>query len=820
MPTPPPPRLLAAAAAGALAGGLLAAFAGGGPGSSAPVATAAGWRPFLAAAGAQAGPDERAIVLLAAPSLADRVRAAGGIASDRQEQRWTAAALAAQDRLLARLRRAGLPLRPERRYLRVVNGLAARLDSRTATRLETVHGVLGVYPVRLAYPASLGEEASLASPPPSGLAGFSGRGVTIALLDTGVARFSPYLHGQVLPGADLVDGGADARPRARPGRPGTQERHGTELAGLLVGQGAPGQPSGLVPQASVLPLRVAGWQRDGFGRWSLHARSDQLLAGLERAVDPDGDGDAHDAARIALVGVAEPGGGFADGPLARAVAGALVLDTLVVAPAGNGGPGAGGAIAGPAGAPSALAVGALDARERLALVPVTVRAGLQVLLRRELPLLSAARPSPGTLELVPAAGATLAAFFGRDGLSRAAGKAVLVPVGPGAGRRMAAAAAAGASLLVLAGTSLPSGGLGLGATTPVVGAPARLALDLRAAALARRPIVVSVGRPRLEANPGRGRLAPFSAHGPGLAGQPKPDLVAPGVDLATAAPGAGLEAPRLVSLHGSSAAAAVAAAAAAQLVQARPELDAAALRSALIGSARPLAGQPRAAQGAGLIDAGRAAWVEVVADPATLAFGRADRPRWRAERRLTIRSLSPRPLTVRLLPGPLPAPGWSLSVRPRRLLLSPGGAASVRVRLGGQAPLDEEVAWGFLRLRPSAGAGLRLPWSVAGEARRPLLAEVELAPRRLRRSTAAPALLSLRLGEAASRLDVELFDARGQQLGLLLRSRHLLSGRHVFALAAQGADGRRLQAGRFRLRLTALSAAGRRATRWITFLVE
>src|SRR5207244_9329696 len=86
------------------------------------------------------------------------------------------------------------------------------------------------------------------------------------------------------------------------------------------------------------------------------ARTDQVLAGLERAVDPNQDGDAHDAVRLALVALAEPFAAFADSPLARATAGALQLDALVVAPAGNDGPAgpAFGSLAGPGGAPAAL----------------------------------------------------------------------------------------------------------------------------------------------------------------------------------------------------------------------------------------------------------------------------------------------------------------------------------------------------------------------------------------------------------------------------------------------------------------------------------
>ena len=91
--------------------------------------------------------------------------------------------------------------------------------------------------------------------------------------------------------------------------------------------------------------------------------------------------------------MAAPYAAFSDSPEARAVGGALDLDTLVVAPAGNDGPaGPGyGSIASPGGAPDALTVGAADVRTQAEDVPVTVRTGLRLLLDRRLPLAGAGR---------------------------------------------------------------------------------------------------------------------------------------------------------------------------------------------------------------------------------------------------------------------------------------------------------------------------------------------------------------------------------------------------------------------------------------------
>ena len=107
------------------------------------------------------------------------------------------------------------------------------------------------------------------------------------------------------------------------------------------------------------------------------ATSDELLEGLERVVDPDGDGDPADAVPTALVGLSAPYAGFGDGPEARAAAAAARLNTLVVAPAGNDGA-AGpsfGSIGGPAAGAGALAVGATDGRRSVPRVRVVLRRG-------------------------------------------------------------------------------------------------------------------------------------------------------------------------------------------------------------------------------------------------------------------------------------------------------------------------------------------------------------------------------------------------------------------------------------------------------------
>src|SRR5205807_8179466 len=327
---------------------------------------------------------QRVIVLLKAPALADRVGRVGGLATSEDERRWTETALSAQKLLIARLRVEGVIVQPEFSYTHTINGFSAAFDARGIALLERAPEVAGVYPVRAAYPATSSSQlltsAQFGQRPGISLSGRDGRGVTIALLDTGVDRAQPFLRGRVTQGIDIVGGDPDASAAPRPDVAAELETHGTELAGLVVGSGGPAALSGVAPGATLLPIRVAGWQRDASARWSVYGRTDQVLAGIERAVDPNDDGDAHDAARIARVGVAEPFAAFADGPPARAAAGPMPLDTLVVAPSGNDGPaGPGyGSVSGPGGAPAALTVGALDLRPRYGEARVVVRTGLHV----------------------------------------------------------------------------------------------------------------------------------------------------------------------------------------------------------------------------------------------------------------------------------------------------------------------------------------------------------------------------------------------------------------------------------------------------------
>src|SRR6266540_5905774 len=114
--------IAAVAALLAIAGLLVAASGHGSRPSLAPSSDAGAWRGLVGGLHGQIPVGQRMLVLLNTPSLADRVAAAGGVASGDQEQHWSAAAAAAQQQLLFELIAKGVRVRPEYRYTRLVNG--------------------------------------------------------------------------------------------------------------------------------------------------------------------------------------------------------------------------------------------------------------------------------------------------------------------------------------------------------------------------------------------------------------------------------------------------------------------------------------------------------------------------------------------------------------------------------------------------------------------------------------------------------------------------------------------------------------------------
>ena len=328
------------------------------------------------------------------------------------------------------------------------------------------------------------------------------------------------------------------------------------------------------------------------------------------------------------------------------------------------------------------------------------------------------------------------------------------PEGGSIERRVRNAAAAGASVIVVSGTSLPAGALDLedGIAVPVVAVPADAGREAIEAAAEGTAATLELSAAEKLPNESLMDIAPFSSGGVAFDGRVKPDLVAPGVGLATSDAGA----EGYATVTGSSAAAAVAAGAAALVVEARPGLGALELKSTLVGSGGRLrrGDDPLAvtSQGGGLVDPIHAVTSELAVEPATLAFGRADGAKWSQTRTLTIRNISSRPLSVGLglLPDDPAGPQLSFTAQPAQLELKPGASAEVAIGVsaGDETPRALEASWSCPPTARSRCASrgplpvarpVRLRWSATSScrttrSRRPPRAGRPGLPRRARRS--------------------------------------------------------------------------------------
>ncbi|MFI9830084.1 type VII secretion-associated serine protease mycosin [Streptomyces sp. NPDC051913] len=176
-----------------------------------------------------------------------------------------------------------------------------------------------------------------------------GKGVTVAVLDTGVEDDHPDLVGNVLEGKDMVGFGADRGDRA-------WARHGTAMAGIIAGHGhgyANGDGvMGIAPEAKILPVRVILEDGDSARGKARNTRGNALAEGIRWAAD-------HGADVINLSLGDDSKSAHPEPAEDEAVQYALKKGVTVVASAGNGGE-KGDHISYPAAYPGVIAATAVD----------------------------------------------------------------------------------------------------------------------------------------------------------------------------------------------------------------------------------------------------------------------------------------------------------------------------------------------------------------------------------------------------------------------------------------------------------------------------
>jgi serine protease AprX len=205
--------------------------------------------------------------------------------------------------------------------------LAARPDIEMIWLDEEVHTLLDV-------------SVPLIGAPSVWNAGFTGKGVRVGVVDTGIDSTHPDLVGRVLVSRDFTgEGEAD------------NQGHGTHVAGIIGGTGAQsgGKYRGVAPECLFVASKVL--KGDGTGMMS------DVIAGLEFVAEQ----------HVQVVNLSLGGGSNCDGSDALSVACDSLVDQglVVCVAAGNSGPGA-GSLGSPGCAKKVITIGATDKQDGIA----------------------------------------------------------------------------------------------------------------------------------------------------------------------------------------------------------------------------------------------------------------------------------------------------------------------------------------------------------------------------------------------------------------------------------------------------------------------
>ncbi len=223
----------------------------------------------------------------------------------------------------------------------------------------------------IANPAIKAKQSAEYSPQTAWDLGYSGRSVTICIMDTGVDNGHPSLAGKWLGGVDMSKPETPLTPRDGTYDADDTHGHGTTCAGIAMGTGAPeGRYQGAAPGARLVDLRIGTVIGYAPGEGPLNIY-DASLKGIQWALEhrdhqwPSG-GDEYRGIDILSLSWGVDVGGSSDGsdPYSAGVDRLVEAGIIVVHAAGNDGPSNDG-FRGMSAASNGICVAATDDRDTI-----------------------------------------------------------------------------------------------------------------------------------------------------------------------------------------------------------------------------------------------------------------------------------------------------------------------------------------------------------------------------------------------------------------------------------------------------------------------
>ncbi len=631
--------------------------------------------------------------------------------------------------------RLGIHVEKERRFANLWNGMSVWVKSADVPRLFGVAGVKQVFPV-----LELQPPAPAADPQPDlansidmigadvaqSTLGFTGEGVRVAIIDTGVDWHHPDLGGcfgtdcRVGFGLDLVgdnfNAGVPGSLAIPDADPDDCNGHGTHVAGIV---GAAGERTGVAPAVTFGAYRVFGCTGS--------TRADIMIAAMEAAYA--------DGMRVINMSI---GSSFTwpEYPTATAVTNLVEAGVVVAASIGNSG--AAGLYA--AGAPGVgtdtIGVASIEntfvTQPALRIDPHTTL-GNGGMVGYSPATGAAATPTTGTFPLVrtgtPATTNDACDPLPADSLT---GSIALVRRGACTFHvKTANVQAAGAIGAVLynnvPGALSPTVTGAVPITIPVVAISGGDGIAVNAELDVGAPVSLT-WTDEMTASPNAvaGQISGFSSWGPTANLTFKPDLAAPGGSIYSTYP---LEKGGYASISGTSMASPHVAGAAALLIDARPGVTPFEIQVLLENTAVPAihaatsVPEPTQREGAGLIKVDRAIQSPAMVTPPSLALGESTAGP--ATRTLTVRNLSDAAITYDVshrVAGTVTGTTWAPVVTVTFAAAMTPSVETVTVPAGGTASLDVTITadaaaaaavqyGGFVVLTPQGGGqALSVPY--------------------------------------------------------------------------------------------------------------